>query len=236
MTHRGFLACLVVMLALPAWSQESQDPQELVTGAQAYLEGALADEYVGVEPSDIAVTVSNLDSRLRLTRCDKDVSYSIASPRPYGSNVSLKVQCAGTKPWSIYVPAKIDTFAPIAVASRNMSRGDIITHGDVQLIRMNTAQAGFGYVSDLSRILGMELKRRLQAGEPVRLSHVKAAEVIKKGDKVVIEATTGGVSVLTNAKALAAGEVGDQIQVMNVKSNRVVDATVVGPGRVKVSL
>lgn len=236
MIHRSFLACLLVCIALPVWSQEFEDSTALVNKAQSFLETSLAKEYVGIEPEHIQVTVSHLDPRIHLDLCDGEITQVIGSPRPYRSNLSVKMQCNGSKPWTIYIPAKIDTLANIAVLSKSLKRGDIITQDDVELTLMNTAQAGYGYISDLNRVVGMELKRRLQVGSAVRTSHLKAPEVVSKGDKVLLEASMTGISVVTNAKALTAGRLGDQIQVMNTKSNRVVDAEVVAPGRVKVSL
>lgn len=236
MMHRCFLACLLVCIALPAWSQEFEDSVALVNRAQSFLEHSLAKEYVGIQPEHIQVTVSHLDPRIRLDLCDGEITQVIGSPRPYRSNLSVKMRCDGSKPWTIYIPAKIDTLANIAVLSKSLKRGDIISPDDVELTLMNTAQAGYGYISDLNRVIGMELKRRLQVGSAVRTSHLKAPEVVRKGDKVLLEASTAGISVVTNAKALTAGRLGEQIQVVNIKSNRVVDAEVMGPGRVRVSL
>lgn len=234
MRHRGFLAWLLACVSLPVWGSEFEDPNVLHAGAQAFLEQSLMHEYAGVQPEHVKVTVAPIDSRLLLSRCSEALSHTIASNQPYGSNISLKLQCAGTKPWSIYLSAKVDTFAEVAVLSRSMNRGELITPGDVELIHMNTAQAGFGYIGQLDQVVGKELKRRLQAGTSLRLSHITAPEVVKKGDKVLLEAGTGGLSVVTSAKALAAGQIGEQIRVINSKSNREIDAIVIAPGRVKV--
>ena len=236
MIYRGFLACILVCSALSAWAKDYEDTKALTTGAERYLLSALKKEYPGVSPDNVKVTISSIDPRLRLASCEQGVNQSITSPRPYGGNVSLKVYCEGNKPWTIYIPAQVETFAKIAVASKSIPRGEILTDDDVELALMNTSQAGYGYVFDLKRVIGMELKRRLQVGMPVRISHVKSPKVVKKGDKVVIEASLSGVSVVTNAEALSAGELGEQIQVRNSKSDRVVDALVVAPGRVKVAL
>lgn len=236
MIYRGFLACLLLCLALPSWSGEFEDSVELADSVQSFLEASLADQYPGVKAENIKVAVSRMDPRLRLSRCDDEIKQSITSPKPYRSNVSVKMQCTGSKPWAIYVPARIDTFAEVATISKSMGRGDVLSREDIELTLMDTAQAGYGYISDPERLIGMELKRRLQVGSAIRLSHVRAAEIVSKGEKVVLEATTGSVTVVTNAEALASGQLGQQIRVRNSKSEREVDAVVVAPGRVKVTL
>lgn len=215
---------------------EIESPNELRMQVDAFLQEALRGEYVGIEPGNLEVAVSNLDARLRLNKCSAPLRQEITSPRPFGSNLSVKVNCDGAKPWTIYVPARVDVYAEVVVLARSLNRGTVITEDDVVLKRMNIAQAGFGNIRDLSQVVGMELKRRLQAGEPVRLSHVKLPQVVRRGDKVTLEAATGSILVITNGTALANGQVGDQIQVRNEKSKRVVDAEVIAPGKVRVTL
>lgn len=241
MGHRLFLCCLLLSLAITTNAETIQandveNPENLRDQVAAYLQDTLDGEYMGVKPDDMEVAVSNLDARLRLPKCATPLRQEITSPRPYGSNVSVKVNCDSPRPWTIYVPARVDTFAEVAVVARSVARGEILTLEDVTLRRMSTSQGGFGLVLDVQQVIGKELKRRLEAGEPVRLSHIKASQVIRKGDRVVLEASTSGVSVVTTGTALANGEVGEQIQIRNEKSERVVDAEVVAPGKARIAL
>ena len=241
MGHRLFLCCLLLSLAITTNAETTQandveNPENLRDQVAAYLQDTLDGEYIGVTPDDMEVAVSNLDARLRLPKCATPLRQEITSPRPYGSNVSVKVNCDSPRPWTIYVPARVDTFAEVAVVARSVARGEILTLEDVTLRRMSTSQGGFGLVLDVQQVIGKELKRRLEAGEPVRLSHIKAPQVIRKGDRVVLEASASGVSVVTTGTALANGEVGEQIQIRNEKSERVVDAEVVAPGKARIAL
>ena len=223
MGHRLFFCCMLLSLALSANAETAsaddiENPESLRDHVEAYLQDTLVGEYMGVAPDDMEVAVSNLDARLRLPKCASPLRQEITSPRPYGSNVSVKVNCDLPRPWTIYVPARVDTFAEVAVVARSLARGAVLTAEDVTFRRMSTSQGGFGLVLDLQQVIGKELKRRLEAGDPVRLSHIKAPQVVRKGDRVVLEASISGVSVVTNGTALANGEVGKQIQVRNEKS------------------
>lgn len=243
MRYRVFFSCWLglatgwLMLAnSPALAESFADPEELRTQVHTFLQRELRDEFPQAADSSVEITVANLDPRLKLGECAGDVRHSITSPRPYGANVSIKAQCTGAKPWTIYVPARIEVYAAIAVAARSLERGSVLTQADVTLSRMNTTQAGTGHVGELDQVVGKELKRPLRAGEPVRLTHLKAPQVVRKGDRVVLEARGTSVSVVTSGRALANGQVGDQIQVQNEKSQRVVDAEIVAPGRVRIAL
>lgn len=237
MRHRGFLLTLLILLAWPAWAEEYEVPATLEAAVRDFVMEHLQRESDGsLASDDVEIAVSNLDPRLRLAACGSPIRQSVNSPRRNSSNISVKLNCDGPKRWSIYVPVRLDIYAEIAVLSRSLARGTILTEQDVSLTRMNTAQAGSGYIEDLSRTVGMELKRPLQSGEPLRLSHLKPAQIVSKGDKVILEAGSNGLSVVTAGQALGSGQLGDNIKVRNTGSDRVIDAQIVAPGKVRISL
>jgi flagellar basal body P-ring formation protein FlgA len=236
MGYRVFFSCWLALAGCSALAESFADPEDLRRQVEAFLQNELREEYPDAGEQDVEITVSNLDPRLKLPQCDAQVQHSVTSPRPYGANISVKTHCSGNNAWTFYVPARIDVYAEIAVMARNLERGSILTAADVGLNRMNISQAGSGHTHEFNEVLGKELKRSLHAGEPVRLTHLKAPQVVRKGDRVVLEARGSGVSVVTSARALANGQIGDQIQVQNEKSQRVIDAEVVAAGRVRVAL
>ena len=59
---------------------------------------------------------------------------------------------------------------------------------------------------------------------------------IKRGDTVIVEAQTGTIMVSTQAVALANGRIGEQINVRNLQSERIVRIEIMGPGRGRVIL
>lgn len=236
MRYRVFLSCLLALATGSALAESVVDAEALRSQIATFLRDTLRTENPDLKDNNLEIFISNLDPRLKLQPCDSPVQHTVVSPRPYGSHVSVKAHCTGTKPWTLYVPARIDIYADMVVAARNLERGSILTDADITLNRMNTNQAGFGHVRAPGEILGMEVKRRVSAGEAVRMSQLKAPQLVRKGDRVVLEATGSGISVVTSGRALANGQRGDQIQVKNEKSQRVVDAEVVAPGRVRVAL
>lgn len=236
MKYCGFLLAGLWALANLAGASEAEPAEQLRTQVHDFLYATFLQQLPPGRPEDyLAIHVANLDARLNLPPCDRAPDISISSPQPYGSNITVRVTCTSGSRWSIYVPARIELYADIAVLTRNLGRGDVITAQDVQLLRMNTAQAGFGHIEELDRVVGMQLRRSLRSGETVRLSHLLVPEIIRRGDSVILEAQNGGLSVVMEGTALANGKVGEQIQVRNSTSQRVVEATIVGPGRVRVN-
>jgi flagella basal body P-ring formation protein FlgA len=74
----------------------------------------------------------------------------------------------------------------------------------------------------------------VRAGQPVVASDLAEPTLVNRNDGVTLTCETPGMVLTVRAKALDAGAEGDTIAVLNAQSNRVVQATVTGPGRVAV--
>ena len=58
--------------------------------------------------------------------------------------------------------------------------------------------------------------------------------IVAKGDPVYIEATNGALTIKTTGIAMQEGRLNENIQVKNSKSKKIIEATVTGPGQVRV--
>ena len=83
--------------------------------------------------------------------------------------------------------------------------------------------------------IGLAAKRTLRSGVVLRATDLMKAEVIQRNESVTIVYEVPGVLLTVRGKALEAGAVGDVVGVLNIQSNRTVQATVTGPGRVSVA-
>ena len=93
-----------------------------------------------------------------------------------------------------------------------------------------------GYISDPHQAIGRKLTRSLQADQVLTPAILQLAEIVRRGDQVVITARSGGISVRMQGEALSGGSSGQQISVRNLSSQRVVRARVTGPGQVEVEM
>lgn len=207
--------------------------QQIDLFARNHFAGIYTDKILD---KDLKIDVGNLDSRLRLARCGQPLEMDVNTPAHMTANATIKTTCAGTQRWSIYVPVDIEVYSEIVVASRTLKRGSTIGEEDLNFQVINIARYGSGHVQDAKRIVGQELTRSVNAGEAIKLSHVRPAQVVSKGDTVVIEVRGNMIAVAVNGEALENGHVGKQIRVRNNQSKRVVDGVVSGPGRVSISI
>ncbi|VUD56483.1 hypothetical protein TDB9533_02138 [Thalassocella blandensis] len=199
---------------------------------QHYRQAFGEDEF----DSKVKIEVGGLDVRLRLAKCDDNLSFKLIEPPHNPHNVTVKTSCNGDKPWTVYIPATVNVFEDIIVANRSLARGDVLQEDDLTYKRVNTASVGRGLMSNMKSVKGMELKRSVRAGETIRNNYLKKPDIVLKGQPVVMSAKSRFLSVETTGVALVNGHIGERIKVKNDKSKRVVDAQVVGPGKVSVAV
>ena len=182
------------------------------------------------------VDVNRLDPRLRLTACEVPLSARLESPAQPVGRVTVRVQCEGARPWTVFVPAQVRLFRPVVVTNRPLQRQVVISASDVTLAERDVGLLTQGFLTDLEQAIGNKLARAVVADQALAPGFLLQAEVVAKGDQVVIVARTAGVAVRMPGEALSDGAQGQQIRVRNVASGRVIRARVTGPGQVEVGM
>ncbi|WP_086932542.1 flagellar basal body P-ring formation chaperone FlgA [Agarilytica rhodophyticola] len=232
MELRSFFASLsLVLLSYNAISAEKQNIEALRNHVLAHTTSHYRNVF-GEEnfKNNVKIRIGNLDSRLRLNRCDDNLTFKISQPPQNISNITVKTSCVGKHRWTIYVPVKIDVYANVLVAKRSLSRGHLFTEHDLDYRQLNTASSGYGYLEDMSRVIGMELKRPISSGDIVHLALLKKPNIVRKGQTVIVTSKSRFLSVETEGIALISGQLGQDIRVKNQRSNKIVQARIVAPG------
>lgn len=235
-----WMAVLPALLALGYGSLVSaaaMRTDDLIGASETFLEQAVGDY---LQRSNIAgrheIQINRLDPRLRLPLCDQDLSTSLESPAQPIGRVTLRVRCDGSSPWTVFVPGQVRLYREVVTANRPLKRDNVVTEMDVGLAERDVGLLNQGYLTSLQQAIGKKLTRALLPDQVLAPVHVQQAEVIRKGDQVVISARSGGISVRMPGEALSDGALGKQISVRNQRSKRVVKARVTGPGQVEVAM
>ncbi|MBO2927453.1 flagellar basal body P-ring formation chaperone FlgA [Metapseudomonas otitidis] len=237
--HRSwaFLPVLFCLSHNGAQAEGLTPPEVLIGSTEGFLEFKV-EEYLqnsGIE-GRYEIQVSRLDPRLRLATCDRDLTVSLESPAQPIGRVTVKVRCEGSTPWSVFVPAQVRLFRNVIVAARPMRKGEELSSRDYNLVERDVGLLSQGYLTAPSQAEGYKLTRPVLVDQILTPTHVEMAEVVHKGDQVVISAGSSTVQVKMPGEALSAGAIGDQIRVRNLNSKRVVKARVTGPGQVEVAM
>jgi len=239
--YRRLLCAWMALFAVGASATSRADnvtlPDLLIGVTQGFLEFTVEDYLATTQtPGRYEIQVNQLDPRLRMPMCDKELTATLESPAQPIGRVTVKVRCEGSSPWTVFVPAQVKLFRDVVVVSRPLKRSGIIGYEDVSLRERDISLINQGYLTSVDQAVGQRLTRPMVSDQVITLVNLEQAEVIRKGDQVVISASSGGLNVKMPGEALSNGGMSEQIRVKNLNSNRVIKARVTAPGQVEVAL
>jgi flagella basal body P-ring formation protein FlgA len=135
---------------------------------------------------------------------------------------------------TIQVVADIVVMIDAVVATRFLKTDELIEMGDLKTVGMRVHQVNHPFITDQGEVIGKSASRPLPPDTPLRSAFVKLPLVIKKGDRVLIEARRGGLSIRAYGVTKSNGQVGQTVMVANLDSGRELRAKVVAPSLVEV--
>ncbi|WP_250658456.1 flagellar basal body P-ring formation chaperone FlgA [Alkalimarinus coralli] len=180
--------------------------------------------------------IGNIDPRLNLTKCSTPLSFTFQGDPLERNKNTIKVVCSDKKRWSIFVGAEINIYKEVWVASQTLPRGQRVKKSDLERAEIQVNKFRKGYFVNQQNIVGMLLRRSIQAGDVFYPGLLLPPKVVARGDTVVISALSDTISVQMMGTAMSDGKLGQQIPVKNKKSQRVVRATVISKGQVVVPM
>lgn len=135
---------------------------------------------------------------------------------------------------TIQVVADIAVMIDAVVVTRFLKAEELIDMSDLKTVGLRVHQINHSFITDQGEVIGKSASRPLPPETPLRPAFVKPPLVIKKGDRVLIEARRGGLSIRANGVTKANGQVGQTVMVTNLDSGRELRAKVVAPSLVEV--
>jgi flagella basal body P-ring formation protein FlgA len=150
-----------------------------------------------------------------------------------GSNV---VRLKGVSPDGRVVSTKagsvfVDVWKAVPVAAKPLNRFERVTTEKVTFMRMNLA-----YNQEIWDGTGgpWRMARTLGRSQPFTRSHLERVPLIEKGERVTLVYKGTRIQLTMKAEALGEADMGQQVSVRNLQSNKVILATVVGDDTVMV--
>ncbi|MNJ14678.1 flagellar basal body P-ring biosynthesis protein FlgA [compost metagenome] len=212
-------------------------PEQLIGVTQGFLEFTVEDYLASSQTEGrYEIQVNTLDPRLRMPLCDQQLDANLESPAQPLGRVTVRVRCNGSSPWTVFVPAQVRLFREVVTVARPLKRESIVGEQDVGLRERDVGLLNQGFLTSLDQAVGLKVIRPTVMDQVLTPQHLEQAEVIRKGDQVVITARSGTLSVRMPGEALVKGSLSEQIRVRNLNSKRVVKARVTGPGQVEVAM
>ncbi len=232
MMRSALLFVLLFFVGTPSQAAAVADLEALRQQAASFLRQQLPED----PAVEARIEVPPLDHRLRLTRCAHPVELFLpAGRRPVGAT-SVGLRCRAPKPWTVYVPARVQLSGPVLVASRPLPRGKRIERDDFQIEHRDLSRLRGDYLTRAEHLLGQVLTRPIAPGRPFRAQFLRPPSLVERGERVTLVARGGGLEVRMQGEALEDAALGESVRVRNLRSKRVVQGRVSGRGVVEVGL
>ena len=201
---------------------------------EAALRRTLESAY-GLDPKTLSVRLDG-EAPLLLAPLDLDgpaaavdVTYDPRTRRVAGLVV------LGERQASLRVSGVAVEIREVAVLTRNLNRGEAVTAADLATERRPRESVPADALAAPSLAVGQTAQRPVGAGQILRSGDVAPPDLVGRGEAVTIVFETAGVSLALRGTANESGRLGASVSVTNGASKKVLQAVVIGPGRVSVS-
>lgn len=121
----------------------------------------------------------------------------------------------------------------VAVLTRDVERTETLKSSDVALERRPRTEVT-GEPALRERAIGMQLRRPMRAGTPIRVADIAKPEFVSRDQSVTVIYQVPGIYLTTRGKAIESGAEGDTVSVLNLQTKRTLTGIVTGRGQVTV--
>ena len=133
-----------------------------------------------------------------------------------------------------WVTAEVSVIRKVLVANRLIPRKAVLTSDDLLLKTIYQTQLKQQYIDTETDLLGKRAIRPILPGEPITISQIEAAPIIRRGDRVTLVVEGQGVRITGSGRAKKDGFFGQPLDVITQNSNKVVTGTVMSASHVLV--
>jgi flagella basal body P-ring formation protein FlgA len=148
---------------------------------------------------------------------------------------TLAIAAEGMPTARMRVAGRVVATLPMLVAARRMQVGEVVREGDVRVIRVPAARLRPGVADRPEQVVGQALRRPAAAEQPLLVADIQQPVVVDRGGTVTMLYDMPGLTLTAQGRAMESGARGAVVPVMNTASRVVVEAQVIGPGRVRVT-
>ncbi|RQR28673.1 flagellar basal body P-ring formation protein FlgA [Burkholderia sp. Bp9143] len=212
----------------PATPPGQQDPDTIRRTALAFLQ-----QQVAGLPGKTTATVAAAFPR-GLAACTTLEPFLPTGARLWG-RTTVGVRCAGERPWTVYLQAKVAVQATYYVAARQIVPGEPLTAADLVARDGDLTVLPLAVITDPAQAVGATALARISAGLPLRQDMLKSAASVSAGQTVRVVAAGPGFTISAEGSALANAAPGQSVRV-RMAAGQIVTAIVKDAGTVEIPL
>lgn len=169
-----------------------------------------------------------------------------ADPRPVVSDLDydpnagrfsavLSVTGEAMEPIHMRIAGRVDETLELPVTAARLLAGSVLRAEDLHMARVHTSLLRGEIVHRVADAIGMQARRQIAVGQPLAIAELVRPTIVQKGANVQMLLDSPGIVLTAQGQAMEAGAIGERIRVVNPVSHAAVEATVIGPDRVRVA-
>jgi flagellar basal body P-ring formation protein FlgA len=169
-----------------------------------------------------------------------------ADPRPVVSDLDydpnagrfsavLSVTGEAMEPIHVRIAGRVDETLELPVTAARLLAGSVLRAEDLHMARVHTSLLRGEIVHRVADAIGMQARRQIAVGQPLAVAELVRPTMVQKGANVQMLLDSPGIVLTAQGQAMEAGAIGERIRVVNPVSHAAVEATVIGPDRVRVA-
>jgi flagellar basal body P-ring formation protein FlgA len=215
--------CALAALALaPVLAgAEISDPRDIAQ-LEALAKSEAALEFPALTPRQ-RFLVGPIEPHLQFDKCNRPVKPVVASPQHMKDRVMIELLCHDPKPWHLYVPVRIVSTSPVAVAVHAIVAGTVVKATDLKIEEHDISELPLGFLDDPAIAVGLLASRPIAEGAYLTNQQLTAPKVVQRGQSVTLLADAGGISVRMAGRALSDGLMNQRVRVQNLSSGKIVE-------------
>lgn len=228
-----FFAGLAVAALLPCATAAPAAPATADAAAIGRAAEAFLRDQLGPVPGDLSIALDPIDTG-RTPACDALAPF-LPSALRLRSRMTIGVRCTAPQPWTLYLQASVSVRGTYYAAAHTIRPGQAIRPHDLAPRNGDLVTLPPGVVTDPESAIGMRARYRITAGQTMKISALRSADAITRGQQVRITARGRGFVVSSDGQALADAAPGATVQV-RTSSGQVVSGIVRSASLVEVAL
>jgi flagella basal body P-ring formation protein FlgA len=226
---KAILIALPILLSLPV-SADALTQAQIRDDINQEISETIYNQYEKTWPaSEIEISIGKINPAIQLKGC-KNIVATI--PATHGSRFTVNVECLLTvnesdAKWTLNVNTRITQSHPVVVSKKMISKGALIAKEHVTIQMRDITRTKGRFFTAYKDVVGSYARRNTRNNTILDAHDIIIPKDIATDDIVNIVSRSKTFRVRTMGKALSSGNVGDQIKVINIKSQKTITCVII---------
>ncbi len=220
-----------------AWAAPSdhQVSERVKSAVKIYVANRLFKDPVEIDVKDLSPTFSNEDISLEDDLAVRRVAEEVDQKGLLGrASFLLSIKKRDGTEYRQWIAATVSLIRKVLVANRLIQRMEPLISDAFSVQKVYQTRLEQEYIETPSALLGQRADHTILPGEPLTVSLMEEAPVIRRGDQVTLVVEGNGLRITTLGRAKKDGFLGQKLDVVVLNSNKVIHGTVISASEVQV--